>query len=129
MNISGSDYLEAALDKKITGTENTIYSGAMYHLLAELAQYLFKHKVDGQLKITRKLLEGFVPNDAQPSRRARSRNPETAQLKIHQVEAVRKHLVVILCDAAEPHAHEYQLALRQCIELIYHIQSPEGALQ
>ncbi|KTD65758.1 exonuclease/endonuclease/phosphatase family protein [Legionella spiritensis] len=128
MNISGSDYLEQALNTRMAGKEN-IYAGAMYHLFAEMGQYLLKHSEDGNIKVTKELLEGFIANEAQPSRRALSRDAETARLKVGQVEDARKALVDILLDSKALHAHEYQLALKQSMELIYHIKAPDGALQ
>ncbi|MDF1646053.1 MAG: hypothetical protein P1U61_03590 [Legionellaceae bacterium] len=128
MNISGRDYLERALLKKLEDKENNIYNKAIHHLLAEIAQYLLSSEENGEINITRELLNHFIPNNAQPSRKAHSDIPEVAQEKTRQVEEARSCLVDILCDSNDSNAHEYQLALKHCVELIYHIKSPDGAL-
>ncbi len=130
MNITGSDLLRADLDVRLDGQKNNIYHNAMYHLFAEIAQYLYKHaNEDGRLDITKALLEGFLSTKTQPSRLTRSRNPDTVTEKTKQVEDARQVLIRMLCDVSHEHHHEYQLALKQSLELIYHIQSPGGALK
>ena len=130
MNITGSSLLETALDNQLGDAKN-IYNGAMYHLFAELAQYLYPIISDENHGITidENLLRGFVPNSAQPSRRARSRTPEVAQEKEALVELARNAVVDILLNASDPNHHEYCLAIEQSLELIYHIKDPNGALR
>lgn len=130
MNISGSSALQTTMNETLGPKEN-IYNGAMYHLFAELAQFLYekRNQDTNDLVINAKILSEFIPNSAQPSLRARSRTPEIAQEKIKSVEKARSTLVDLLNDANNPNKEEYQLAIKHSLELIYHIKHPNGALR
>lgn len=130
INISSSKLLEIMIDNKLEDIDN-IYQGAMYHLFAELAQYLYPiaEKNDNQITINKSLLHGFIPNASQPSRLARSRTPEVAKQKEEQVKMAREALVDTLLNTSDPNYQEYQIAIKQSLELIYHIKNPNGALR
>ena len=130
MNISGSTALQKTMNDAL-GEQENIYNGAMYHLFAELAQFLYekRNKNNNDLVINDKLLNEFIPISAQSSMRARSRTPETVQEKIKSVEKARTTFVNLLKDKNNLNKDEYQLAIKHSLELIYHIKHPNGALR
>lgn len=131
MNISGSLILQDAINEKIGEKENIYNGSSMYHLFAELAQFIYDKipEESNEIIIDAKLLNDFIFNNSQPSRLARSRTPETAQEKARKVEKARRALTELLSDPNNQNAQEYQLAIKHSMELIYHIKNPNGVLK
>ncbi|MFN3234573.1 MAG: endonuclease/exonuclease/phosphatase family protein [Gammaproteobacteria bacterium] len=128
MNISGTELLNQAIAEHF-GSENIYSPNCMHHFFSELAQYLFSKQQDGKITLNHFLLNTFISTSEQPSRLARSRNLENASLKQQQVERSRKEIIEIMTNENHPHAHEFKLAIRHSLELIYHIQDQSGSLK
>ena len=67
MNVSGSNILEADLNQELGGKENNIYSGTMYHLFAEISQFLIAQNKK-EIVVDEKILKEFRQITSQPSR-------------------------------------------------------------
>lgn len=128
MNVSGSNILEADLNQELGGKENNIYSGTMYHLFAEISQFLIAQKKK-EIVVEEKILKEFRQIASQPSRRALSRNPDIAKERTQKVELARNKLVEILLNTKHKNHHEHKLAIKHSMELIYHIKEDKGALK
>lgn len=134
MNISGIRLLADIL-KEHYPEGNSYYDqqgNKLFYFFAELAQYLYKKQANNRIHITKKLLQEFISIKSQSSNLARSRDPKIAEEKIKQVESARAEIIALFCQALEPNfnqAHELQLAIKHSLEMIHHIENPEGALK
>jgi endonuclease/exonuclease/phosphatase family metal-dependent hydrolase len=134
LNISGSQLLAQLIDAQPGFDKNSYYSkteNKLFYFLAELAQYLYVHKMHLH-SITPDFLRDFIHIDSQPSQLARSRNPNLVKEKIIQIETSRAEIIELFIQAifvTEQHKSEFELMLKHALELIYHIQDEEGALR
>lgn len=128
-NITGTEAVENALTARLG--ENHIYQGQMIHLFSELAQYLYQHKNEsnGEIIVTKELLDEFISLEAQPSLRARSKDEKIAKQKQNEVLAARSTLKDILLDETHQNHHEHLQSIEHSLELISHIKEPDGALR
>lgn len=125
MNVSGAKLLNKYINEKGIGVA---YQNKMHHFFSELAQYLMKQVVGGEVVITKAILGQFVSLAVQNSLLARSKDPVVAEQRRQAVIKARKELMAIFSDDTHPLAHELKLAIKHSMELIYHIQNGKGAL-
>jgi hypothetical protein len=134
MNISGIRLLADIL-KEHYPEGNSYYNqqeNKLFYFFAELAQYLYKNQANNRIHVTKKLLQEFIAIKNQSSNLARSRDPKIAEEKIKQVENARAEIIALFCKALAlnfSQAHELQLAIKHSLEMIHHIENPQGALK
>ncbi len=121
MNISGSQLIADLLDQHFP--EGTPYQGNLYHLFAELSQYLYTNLNNNQIIIDQNALDGFVSLKNWPSRLARSRDPKKLGDKQKAIESARAHLVALILDNKQAFHNEIICAINHGLEMIYHIKN------
>lgn len=126
-NVSGSDLMEKALDNAL-GADH-IYHGQMIHLLSEIGEYLYDRSENGVIDLTEDLIKGFESLEAHPSKRTRSRDPESQKVKEGQAVSAREAFTKLLLDNNHSDIQEFRLLVQHSVELISHIKAPEGALR
>ena len=119
-NITGTALLLEAFARE-KGTLN-IYTGKMDYFFSELAQFLFNQKDGNRVIVNDTLLRDFIQIKNAPSCLAHSPIPEKKQENISRVEDGRHQWVDLLLNHAHPQAHEFKLAIRHSVELIYHMR-------
>lgn len=129
-DISGIHFFEETILKSST---DNIYcnqlSNRLTNFFSEIGHYLYTKCVENTIIVNNQLLDDFISTDHQVSRLSWSEDPELEKEKKQQVEASRKLIVEFIKDKKHPYARKFQLAIQQSVELIYHIQSPNGMLR
>ena len=114
LNISGSELLK----KRIADGGNVYFSAEknnLHHFFSELAEFYSKKK-----SFSLDELAWFVSLDNQPSKLARSRDPEKALLKQDEVRVSRQQIVEMISgDAALK--HEFGLSIEHSVSLYQQI--------
>lgn len=129
-DISESHLFEKTISKL---PEDNIYfnkrANNLFYFFSEISQYLYGKCVKNTIIISRRLLDDFVSLDHQFSKLCLSTNQVIAKEKRQQIEKSRKLIIEFIKDTMHPYAHEFQSAIKHCIDFIHQIQSPNGVLR
>ena len=131
MNISGSAQLMSAIQSHIpTGC---IYFNAqnnyLHHFFVELGQYLLQRLDSNTVTIDEAVLIEFTKHNLQLSKLSHAQDHSLKEKKLKNIANARSEIIKIILDQSHPDAHEFKLAIRHALELIYHIQHENGCLK